>query len=625
MKYGIITIRSLVLFLATLASCFGQRTYTATPIQISGYDYSDLIWIGDDGKTGFGSGTQSNPYVQQCFTYQSGTVTTIATPGMLCGAVAANAGAYVFVVTPPNQPFPAPQQFYAYRNGQFSVLLPPDQTSMIAYLGPIGVNPAGQIAATLACFPPPAPGPIPATVLGTLCAYSISTTGVFARLPDQGNNARATAINANGDVAGLLTPPGLTTSVNGTNATRTGSLVVWTQSGGFKNVSTLTGNSQLGIPAGMNSKGQIIGPGYIYDGASTIVPIQMTSASSTSPVAINEGGEVVGTYQPQTPNGLQHAFYYANGTAVDLNALVTDLPSNKLLINVWSINNAGQILVTAVDVAQPAAVVANGAAYTQYLLTPASASLTAPIISSVINGATLAAGTSNSTWITILGVNLSSTTRPWANSDFVNGKLPTSLDGVSVTINGVPAYISYISPTQINLLAPDDTADGPVPVQVTNSGVKSNSFTVIKSDPMPGFFTAATRPGNPDFGIPSGFFVAAQHADGTPIGPVGLIAGANFSPARQGETIQLFGTGFGATTPPATSGQVLSAPVTLANPVTVKIGGLPAQVIYAGMTANGLDQLDVIVPNVFPDGDTAIQAMLNGVTTQANVFLTVKF
>ncbi len=53
------------------------------------------------------------------------------------------------------------------------------------------------------------------------------------------------------------------------------------------------------------------------------------------------------------------------------------------------------------------------------------------------------------------------------NSDFVNGLLPISSSGVSVTINGLAAYFEYISPTQVNVLTPDDTTVSAVQVQVT--------------------------------------------------------------------------------------------------------------------------------------------------------------
>ena len=350
MKFGIITLRRFALFLAALSCCFGQRTYTATPISITGYDRASLIWLGDDGKTGFGGGTNFNPYLTQCFTYQNGVTTSIATPGLSCGALAANTGAYLLEVSPPIQSFPAQQalpQLFAYRNNQFSALVPPDTTSF-GFVQGVGVNASGQIAATLICFPPQGPGPVPFVALGQLCAYSISTLGVFTRLSDQGLNARASAINANGDIAGLLTPQGPNTSVYGTNEPRTGTLVVWTQ-GGVKNVSSLTGNSKLGIPVAINSKGQIVGPGYFYDGVSTILPIQMTGALSTTPISMNEIRRGGGSLWKESGRWNRHPFYYANGMATDLNALVPDLPKNMLLSMSADINNAGQILVTAVD------------------------------------------------------------------------------------------------------------------------------------------------------------------------------------------------------------------------------------------------------------------------------------
>ena len=78
-------------------------------------------------------------------------------------------------------------------------------------------------------------------------------------------------------------------------------------------------------------------------------------------------------------------------------------------------------------------------------------------------------GIAANTYVTIKGTNLAATKRIWATADFGStGKaLPTALDGVSVTINGAPAYIYYISPVQINLLTPTDMpASGQVTVQV---------------------------------------------------------------------------------------------------------------------------------------------------------------
>ena len=105
-----------------------------------------------------------------------------------------------------------------------------------------------------------------------------------------------------------------------------------------------------------------------------------------------------------------------------------------------------------------------------YTLSAAAASTSGPSISSggVVNGASFAQGIEPGSWVTIQGQNLSSTTRAWTGADFANGT-PTSLDGVSVSIGGQPAYVYYISPTQVNVIAPDVTS-GSATVTVTNSG-----------------------------------------------------------------------------------------------------------------------------------------------------------
>ena len=44
-------------------------------------------------------------------------------------------------------------------------------------------------------------------------------------------------------------------------------------------------------------------------------------------------------------------------------------------------------------------------------------------------------------WASIFGSGFSSGTQIWSSADSVNGQLPLSLDGVSATIDGQPAYI----------------------------------------------------------------------------------------------------------------------------------------------------------------------------------------
>ena len=90
----------------------------------------------------------------------------------------------------------------------------------------------------------------------------------------------------------------------------------------------------------------------------------------------------------------------------------------------------------------------------------------------------------------IRGTNLANTNpgRIWRNDEVPNGKLPAELDGVSVTINGKAAFVYYISPMQINVQAPSDTAVGPVNVVVTNNGAVSAAATAQLQAAAPAFF-----------------------------------------------------------------------------------------------------------------------------------------
>ncbi len=113
-----------------------------------------------------------------------------------------------------------------------------------------------------------------------------------------------------------------------------------------------------------------------------------------------------------------------------------------------------------------------------------------PAITSVVNGASLQPGIEAGSWVTIEGVNLANTFpgRKWRDDEVINGNLPTSLDGVSVTIDGKAAFVYYISPTQINVQAPSDSATGGVSVVVTNSGIASAPATAQLQAAAPAFF-----------------------------------------------------------------------------------------------------------------------------------------
>ena len=76
-------------------------------------------------------------------------------------------------------------------------------------------------------------------------------------------------------------------------------------------------------------------------------------------------------------------------------------------------------------------------------------------------------------WVSIYGTNLASSAVSWT------GNFPTSLGGTSVKINGKAAYLSLVSPGQINLQAPDDTTTGPVPVVVSSASGSAPSTVTL--------------------------------------------------------------------------------------------------------------------------------------------------
>jgi len=228
----------------------------------------------------------------------------------------------------------------------------------------------------------------------------------------------------------------------------------------------------------------------------------------------------------------------------------------------------------------------------------------APTIQSVINAASYRPGVASATWVAITGTNLSTSTRAWSNGDFASGNLPTTLDGVSVKINGKAAYVYFISPGQINVLAPDDPATGPVPVQVTNSQGVSNTYSANKQVVSPAFFNYSQAGGR--------YSVIQASATNELVGPPGIF-GQSLTTVRAapGEYLTLYATGLGPVASGQPSGQLVQTASPIVAPVNVLIGNVKANVAFAGLVGSGLYQLNVVVPNL-PSGDAPIVVSVNG-------------
>ena len=256
-----------------------------------------------------------------------------------------------------------------------------------------------------------------------------------------------------------------------------------------------------------------------------------------------------------------------------------------------------------------------------YTLTP-SAGGNAPNITDVQNGASFQPGIVPGSWITIKGSNLSSVTDTW-DKFITNGKLPTTVDGVSVKVGGQDAYVYYVSNSQINALVPN-VGTGSMAVSVTNASgnasTNANSVAV-----QPALFLWVNK-----------YAVATHAAACTPLPYCtwavanGTFQGVTTTPAKPGETIVLWGTGFGPTNPAAPVGVPVpsdQAYVTT-NSVSATVGGAPAVVYqnqaFLAPTSAGEYQLAVTIPSNAPDGDLPVVLTVNGAQSPTGVLITVQ-
>ena len=191
--------------------------------------------------------------------------------------------------------------------------------------------------------------------------------------------------------------------------------------------------------------------------------------------------------------------------------------------------------------------------------------------------------------------------------------MPTQLGGVSVTVNGKPAFIYYISANQVNVLTPLDNTTGPVEVVVTSDGVASAPFTANMRGGAPSFIL-----------VGSSKYIVATHADNSLIGPASLSSpGYVFTPAKRGETIVLYAFGFGLPATALSNGSASQSGVLPATPA-IQIGGAQATVVFAGVISPGLYQINAVVPGGVSDGDNVVSCAYGSFGTPAGDLLTIQ-
>lgn len=219
------------------------------------------------------------------------------------------------------------------------------------------------------------------------------------------------------------------------------------------------------------------------------------------------------------------------------------------------------------------------------------------------------------------------TSRQVYGGDLVNGNLPTQLAGVCVQVGGLPAFLTYVGPGQINIQVPAVPVDSTVDVQVTTNCGAANAQ---QSAPQKVVTKAATPEllywlNNADGRNPVCAVDAITLAD---IGATGLISGLTFTPAKPGEILTIYGTSFGPTNPSVAPGTLPPGAASTTNNPVVTVGTVTlnsSDVLYAGVSPGsaGLYQLNIKVP-ALADGDYPVTLSLGSSTTPAGGYLTVK-
>ncbi len=230
---------------------------------------------------------------------------------------------------------------------------------------------------------------------------------------------------------------------------------------------------------------------------------------------------------------------------------------------------------------------------------------TAPVVTEVLSDGSFLPEFAPGAWVAIKGVRLASgDPRIWRAEEIVGDRLPVELDGVRVNIGGRPAAIYYVSPTQLNVQAPDDDAEGEVEVEVITPAGRSRA-TGVRRRWAPAVFT---------FQAGERLFVAALHnADYVLVAPENAFAGYLTRPARSGDVLQLYVTGLGTNTdPPAPSGRTLASPATVRDEVRVWIGEREAAVLWAGLVSPGLYQINLRVPAALEAGEHTVDLQVGG-------------
>ncbi len=207
---------------------------------------------------------------------------------------------------------------------------------------------------------------------------------------------------------------------------------------------------------------------------------------------------------------------------------------------------------------------------------------------------------------TLYGTNLSYNP-PAVPVAQTQGMLPTTLAGVTVSVNGIPANLFYVSATQINFLIPYTINGSTASIFVLRDSAFGPTVNIPLAPAAPAFFQS----------LPN--VALAVH-------PTGVLISAA-APAMPGEVVILFAEGLGRTRPDIQNGAitVMATPLYTPASLTILLNGVPlpaANIWYAGLAPgfSGLYQVNVQLPAQL-DTNPQIQMAIGSITSPSGVTL----
>jgi uncharacterized protein (TIGR03437 family) len=222
-------------------------------------------------------------------------------------------------------------------------------------------------------------------------------------------------------------------------------------------------------------------------------------------------------------------------------------------------------------------------------------------------------------WIEIYGSNLANTTANWNNS-FTGVNAPTALGNTTVTIGGLNAFIDYVSPGQVNAQAPSGVGSGPQQLVVATGAGQSAAYTVTVNGTEPGLWAPAM------FQVGGKQYVGATLPDGTWVLPTGAVSGYTSRPANPGETITMYGVGFGPVNTAIPAGQIVSGLNSLTTPLTMDFGSAQVTLSYYGLAPElvGVYQFNAVVPSIAASNAVPVTFVLGSSNNAQTLYTAVQ-